>query len=321
MLVRPLRPAASASVCIRASMTRIDRIQGDARDARRSRAVPARALGTAGAARQHRAGASRSRCPARSGAAALGRDRCPGGADRRRRGVPLLLRRRGSRRLLTERDPHALRALGDTPTTTLAHPRSGGDGAPERWGDRTSIRWRRMAEWANGSWLERRTAAAALCEPVLLTDGRRVRVTLDVLEAATEPIATAEAAERRSDAYKALRKGLGYCWSVAVAAAPETGRPALESLVMRAVNTGDGDLRWIALRTCANTVSRERIRTGWTSCWRGSDDVHRSAGRVGEVTLGPTGQVRGAASGDGAGGVLSPAPPRRTKGPRRLSAD
>ena len=32
-----------------------------------------------------------------------------------------------------------------------------------------------MAAWAGGSWLERRAAAAARCEPALLTDARRVR--------------------------------------------------------------------------------------------------------------------------------------------------
>jgi hypothetical protein len=43
-----------------------------------------------------------------------------------------------------------------------------------------------------------------------------------------------------------LRKGLGYCWSVAVAAAPETGWPAFEAVVERAASDGDRDLRWIA---------------------------------------------------------------------------
>ena len=153
----------------------------------------------------------------------------------------------GLGRLLTERDPHALRALQRHANDPRWRVREAVAMALQRWGRQDfDALAAAMAEWANGSWLERRAAAAALCEPVLLTDGRRVRVTLDVLEAATEPIATAEAAERRSDECKTLRKGLGYCWSVAVAAAPETGRPALESLVERAVNTGDGDLRWIA---------------------------------------------------------------------------
>ena len=32
----------------------------------------------------------------------------------------------------------------------------------------------------------------------------------------------------RADALKTLRQGLGYCWSVAVAALPETGKPLME---------------------------------------------------------------------------------------------
>jgi hypothetical protein len=103
-----------------------------------------------------------------------------------------------------------------------------------------------MAEWADGSWLERRAAAAALCEPVLLTDAGRVQATLNVLEAATGPVEAAGTEERRSEAFKAFRKGLGYCWSVAVAAAPETGWPVFEAVVERAATGGDTDLRWIA---------------------------------------------------------------------------
>jgi hypothetical protein len=73
-----------------------------------------------------------------------------------------------------------------------------------------------------------------------------VQAVLVVLERATDGVAAAGAQERRSDEFKALRKGLGYCWSVAVAAAPEVGRPAFEALVARAGRSGDRDLRWIA---------------------------------------------------------------------------
>ena len=56
----------------------------------------------------------------------------------------------------------------------------------------------------------------------------------------------AGSAERRSGAFRAFRKGLGYCWSVAVAAAPGTGWPAFDAVVERAAASGDRDLRWIA---------------------------------------------------------------------------
>ena len=99
-----------------------------------------------------------------------------------------------------------------------------------------------MRDWANGSWLERRAAAAALCEPALLASSDRVLATLAVLEAATSPVETAGKDQRRSEAYLALRKGLGYCWSVAAAANPSIGIPAIERLVDRAVQVGDRDL-------------------------------------------------------------------------------
>jgi hypothetical protein len=41
---------------------------------------------------------------------------------------------------------------------------------------------------------------------------------------ATAGVVEAGGDERRSEQCKALRKGLGYCWSVAVAAGPEAGR-------------------------------------------------------------------------------------------------
>jgi hypothetical protein len=46
---------------------------------------------------------------------------------------------------------------------------------------------------------------------------------------------------RKSDDFRVLRKGLGYCWSVAVAANPEFGRPAFEKLV----DLNDKDVTWI----------------------------------------------------------------------------
>jgi hypothetical protein len=64
-----------------------------------------------------------------------------------------------------------------------------------------------MLEWARGSWLERRAAAAALCEPALLTTPERVGEVLAVLAEATAGIAQASAAERRSEEFRALRMG------------------------------------------------------------------------------------------------------------------
>ena len=124
-----------------------------------------------------------------------------------------------------------------------------------------------MAEWARGSWLERRAAAAALCEPALLTDAGRVEVVLEGAGRGDRRVASARPAERRTEELKALRKGLGYCWSVAVAAAPEVGRPAFEALADRAAASGDHDLRWIA-RENLRKQRLERVDAGWVAALR-----------------------------------------------------
>lgn len=140
--------------------------------------------------------------------------------------------------------------------------------ALQRWGsDEFDPLAAAMGEWASGSWLERRAAAAALCEPALLTDAGRVKAVLAVLDEATAGVASARPAERRSEELKALRKGLGYCWSVAVAAAPEVGRPAYEALVERAAASGDRDLLWIA-RENLRKRRLERVDAGWVAALR-----------------------------------------------------
>ena len=121
-----------------------------------------------------------------------------------------------------------------------------------------------MDKWARGSALERRAAAAALCEPALLTTTERVAKVLAVLAAATEGIVHADAKERRLDEFKALRKGLGYCWSVAVAAAPDVGKPSFEQLVEQVARSDDRDLAWVAR---ANLRKRrlERLDPRWVA--------------------------------------------------------
>jgi hypothetical protein len=123
---------------------------------------------------------------------------------------------------------------------------------------------RAMHKWAHGSSLERRAAAAALCEPALLTTPARVGEALAVLAEATTGIAAAGPEERRSDEFKALRKGLGYCWSVAVAAAPEVGKPAFEELVGQAVASDNRDLAWVA-RENLRKRRLERLDPGWVT--------------------------------------------------------
>jgi hypothetical protein len=98
-----------------------------------------------------------------------------------------------------------------------------------------------MELWSSGNPFEQRAAAAALCEPKLLTNlqamsSERVLAVLDSITASIGGLA-----DRKSDAFQALRKGLGYCWSVAVVAAPEQGKLLME----RWLTSADPDIRWI----------------------------------------------------------------------------
>ncbi|HUW10885.1 MAG TPA: hypothetical protein VM537_14235, partial [Anaerolineae bacterium] len=47
--------------------------------------------------------------------------------------------------------------------------------------------------------------------------------------------------DRRQEDFRVLRKGLGYCWSVAVAAHPEAGRPLMEKWMQ----SDDRYVQWI----------------------------------------------------------------------------
>ncbi|MBN1120437.1 MAG: hypothetical protein JXJ17_05125 [Anaerolineae bacterium] len=112
--------------------------------------------------------------------------------------------------------------------------------ALQRLGDRDMDRLiSEMEGWAQGSLLEKRAAAAAICEPRLLKNDQYARRTLAILDGITESIIEEE--DRRSDDFKALRKGLGYCWSVAVVALPGEGKPLIEKWLA----CDDKDIRWI----------------------------------------------------------------------------
>jgi hypothetical protein len=104
-----------------------------------------------------------------------------------------------------------------------------------------------VRDWAGGTPLEQRAAAAAICEPRLLRRREPVRAALGVLDLITASIPGQH--DRKTDAFMALRKGMGYCWSVAVAALPDEGRPLME----RWAASDDRDIRWII---------RENLRKG-----------------------------------------------------------
>lgn len=93
--------------------------------------------------------------------------------------------------------------------------------------------------WIGADPLEMRAAAAAICEPALLKDRSCALSALDLMDEITRAFLLLS--ERSSDPVRTLRQGLAYCWSVAVAAAPDTGKPLMEKWI--AVN--DPDIRWL----------------------------------------------------------------------------
>lgn len=98
---------------------------------------------------------------------------------------------------------------------------------------------REMEGWSHGNVLERRAAVASVCEPGLLKKEGDVERVLKLLETVTLSIQRID--DRQSDEFKALRKGLSYCWSIAVAAFPIVGKQFME----RWFGSDDPDIVWI----------------------------------------------------------------------------
>jgi len=96
-----------------------------------------------------------------------------------------------------------------------------------------------MQIWSRGTRLEQRAAAAAICEPRLLSTENYARQALNILDTIT--IAFEAAAHRQANDFIALRKGLGYCWSVAVVALPAEGKVLMEKWLQMP----DKDIQWI----------------------------------------------------------------------------
>lgn len=95
-----------------------------------------------------------------------------------------------------------------------------------------------MQMWSQGNWYEKRAAAAALAEPRLLKQPRHASDVLKLLDQITASMTHMHSDE---EAYKVLRQGMAYCWSVAVAALPDTGKPLLEKWA----HSENKDIRWM----------------------------------------------------------------------------
>jgi hypothetical protein len=96
-----------------------------------------------------------------------------------------------------------------------------------------------MAKWSKGKPLEQRAVAAALCEPRLLKNENNSKKVLDILNEITMSISKQK--DRKAEEFIVLRKGMGYCWSVAVVASPEYGKKLMEKWI----TSEDKEIRWI----------------------------------------------------------------------------
>lgn len=130
-----------------------------------------------------------------------------------------------------------------------------------------------MSAWAAGNPFEQRAAVAAICEPAVLKfkDApqplrrlRRLRRQIfDILDRITTAFAAAPPPERHGEGYQALKKGLAYGWSVAVAYLPAEGKPRFE----RWFASPDRDLHWV-LNENLKKARLERLDPAWVAYWK-----------------------------------------------------
>lgn len=117
-----------------------------------------------------------------------------------------------------------------------------------------------MQGWSKGNPLEKRAAAAVLCEPRLLGQDDHARTVLDILDEITNSIAGID--QRKTDEFRTLRKGLAYCWSVAVAALPPEGKILMEKWLMNP----DKDIHWI-MQENLRKARLVRMDSDWVEKW------------------------------------------------------
>jgi hypothetical protein len=97
-----------------------------------------------------------------------------------------------------------------------------------------------MARWADEEEpFVRRAVVAGLCEPAILGRNEDAVGVLEILDRITSAVVASS--DRRGDGHVALRKALGYGWSVAAAAAPENAIPYIQKWM----GSQDRDVVWI----------------------------------------------------------------------------
>ena len=96
-----------------------------------------------------------------------------------------------------------------------------------------------MKVWSRDSAFVQRAVVAGLCEPAILKSNEDTVEVLSILDHITHSLAATN--DRRHEGFRALRKALGYGWSVAAAAAPQNAEPYLEKWL----RSSDKDVAWV----------------------------------------------------------------------------
>jgi hypothetical protein len=167
----------------------------------------------------------------------------------------------GLGRLLAEGDLNQLAVLRERANDPRWRVREAVAMALQRWGDADMpALLKAMNGWAKGALLERRAAAAAVCEPRLLKDPKQARRVLKLLDTITASIV--QEINRKAEDFRTLRQALGYCWSVAVVARPIEGKPAMEKWLVNP----DPDVMWI-MRENLKKDRLKRMDARWVKEW------------------------------------------------------
>jgi hypothetical protein len=146
----------------------------------------------------------------------------------------------GLGKLLVEKRAEALDTLRTCANDPRWRVREGVAIALQHLGDHNmSALIKKITPWSKGTLYEQRAVAAALCEPRLLKNPADVKHVLQILDDITASIPAIT--DRKADDFLALRKGLAYCWSVAVAALPEKGKPLMQKWLV----SNDKDILWL----------------------------------------------------------------------------
>jgi hypothetical protein len=102
---------------------------------------------------------------------------------------------------------------------------------------------------------------AALCEPRLLGQARHARAVLQILDRIT--VTLRSTSSHPHEDILVMRKGLGYCWSVAVAALPEEGKAFMEKWL----TTSNKDIQWI-MQENLKKARLARMDPVWVKKWQ-----------------------------------------------------